>query len=976
MAMADSARQVPVASLVAVGLRYGAVAALDGVTLDLPAGCMVGLIGPDGVGKSSLMALVAGARKIQTGQVAVFGGDLAERRYRTLVQPRIAYMPQGLGRNLYPSLSVAENVDFFGRLFGQGRAERQARIAELLAATGLTPFRNRPAAKLSGGMKQKLGLCCALIHDPDLLILDEPTTGVDPLSRRQFWELIERIRARRPGMSVLVATAYMEEAERFEWLVALDAGRVVGTGTAAELKARTGCATLEEAFIHLLPEEKWRGHRTLEIPPRPDDGRDWAIEAEGLTQRFGDFTAVDDVSFAIGRGEIFGFLGSNGCGKTTTMKMLTGLLPPTAGRARLFGREVDANNLETRRQVGYMSQGFSLYGELTVRQNLELHARLFHLAPARVGSRIAELTERFGLGPYADATAADLPLGIRQRLSLAVAVVHEPKLLILDEPTSGVDPVARDEFWALLVELSRRQGVTIFISTHFMNEAARCDRISLMHAGRVLASDTPAALCAAQGVGSLEAAFIAYLESVQTEKVGADMTASVEAESSLGSLSAGPSRPKEVPVGQGKAARAEGAIRSDNQSNLPVIDERSSPQVSPPAREGLGVGGPRLAVSPAPTFFSLARLLGIAYREALELHRDPIRLAFALIGSMLLMAVLGFGISMDVENLRFAALDRDRSPESRAYIQNIAGSRYFVARPPLADTAEMERRMASGELSVAVELPPHFGRDLRLGRHPEVAIWVDGALPYRGETSRGYVLGMHNQYIVQLVQEATGSAPDLLPTDIALRYLYNQDVRSIYSMVPAVIPLLLIFIPTIIMALGVVREKELGSITNLYVTPVTRLEFLLGKQLPYVAVAMFSYFTLVVQAVLVFGVPVKGSLPALTLGTLLYVIVTTGYGLLISTFTRTQIAALFGAAILTMLPTVQFSGLTTPVSSLESVGYWIGQFFPASYYLIMSRGVFTKALGFADLIDQFVALALFIPVMTGLAVALLPKQER
>jgi ribosome-dependent ATPase len=938
---------LPVAILTAVRLDYGAVAALDGVTLDLPAGRMVGLIGPDGVGKSSLLALVAGARKIQRGSVTVLGGDLANRGFRTRVQPRIAYMPQGLGKNLYPSLSVQENVDFFGRLFGQGRAERQARIAELLAATGLTPFRDRPAAKLSGGMKQKLGLCCALIHDPDLLILDEPTTGVDPLSRRQFWELIERIRARRPGMSVLVATAYMEEAERFDWLVAMDAGSVVGTGTAAELKARTGCATLEEAFIQLLPEEKRRGHREFAIPPRAGDGRDWAIEAAGLTRRFGDFTAVDEVSFAIGRGEIFGFLGSNGCGKTTTMKMLTGLLPPTAGSARLFGQAVDANNVETRRQVGYMSQGFSLYGELTVRQNLELHARLFHLAPERIGPRIAALSERFGLGAYADAPAADLPLGIRQRLSLAVAVVHEPKLLILDEPTSGVDPVARDEFWALLVELSRQQGVTIFISTHFMNEAERCDRISLMHAGRVLASDTPAALRAEKNVDSLEAAFIAYLESVQTEKVGADET-----------------------------ARAEGATRSGEQSALPVLDERSEPQVSPLAREGLGVGGPRLAVPSAPTFFSLKRLLGIAYREALELHRDPIRLAFALIGSMLLMAVLGFGISMDVENLRFAALDRDQSPESRAYIQNIAGSRYFVARPPLADTAELERRMASGELSVAIELPPNFGRDLRLGRHPEVAIWVDGALPYRGETSRGYVLGMHNQYVARLVTEATGTVPDLLPTDIALRYRYNQDVRSIYSMVPAVIPLLLIFIPTIIMALGVVREKELGSITNLYVTPVTRLEFLLGKQLPYVAVAMFSFFTLVVQAVLVFGVPVKGSLLALTLGTLLYVIATTGYGLLISTFTRTQIAALFGAAILTMLPTVQFSGLTTPVSSLESVGYWIGQFFPASYYLTMSRGVFTKALGFADLIDQFVALAAFIPVMTGLAVALLPKQEK
>ena len=902
-----------IARLAAVSLRYGAVTALEDIAIDLPAGRMVGLIGPDGVGKSSLLALVAGARKIQSGKVEVFGGDLASRRFRSQVQPRIAYMPQGLGKNLYPTLSVAENVDAFGRLFGQGRAERASRIDELLGATGLLPFRDRPAAKLSGGMKQKLGLCCALVHDPDLLILDEPTTGVDPLSRRQFWELIDSIRTRRPGMSVLVATAYMEEAERFDWLVAMDADRIVGTGTAAELKAASGSATLEQAFIQLLPEQRRREHQALVIPPRAADGNGWAIDAEGLTQRFGDFTAVNNVSFSIGKGEIFGFLGSNGCGKTTTMKMLTGLLPPSSGCARLFGQVVDARNIETRRQVGYMSQGFSLYGELSVLQNLDLHARLFHLPAERIAPRIRELCQRFGLEPYAEMPAAGLPLGIRQRLSLAVAVVHQPKLLILDEPTSGVDPVARDQFWALLIELSREQGVTIFISTHFMNEAERCDRISLMHAGRVLASDTPAALRQASGADTLEAAFISYLEQAA-----------------------------DTPRTEAVAAPA------------PVVRNNAHAKAPP---------------------FSLSRLLGITYRESLELLRDPIRLAFALIGSVLLMFVLGFGISMDVENLRFAVLDRDQSPESRDYIQNIAGSRYFSQQPALQNNGELERRMASGELSLALEIPPGYGRDLRLGRHPEIAAWVDGALPFRGETARGYMQGLHLQYISDLVTEVTGVRPQLLPTDIASRYRYNQDFRSIYAMVPAVIPMLLIFIPAILMALGVVREKELGSITNLYVTPVTRLEFLLGKQLPYVAVAMFSFLLLLLQAVFVFDVPVKGSMLALSCGTLLYVTVTTGIGLLTSTFVRTQIAALFGTALLTMLPTIQFSGLTTPVGSLEHGAYWIGQVFPASYYLVLSRGIFTKALGFADLLPQFLALLLFIPLLTAAAVARLPKQE-
>ena len=906
-----------VAILSDVSLIYGSVKALDQISLSLPAGGMVGLIGPDGVGKSSLLALLAGARKIQQGQIEVLNADISDHHMRDMLLPRIAYMPQGLGRNLYPTLSVTENVDFFARLFGQHRSERLARIKELLDATGLAPFHDRPAAKLSGGMKQKLGLCCALIHDPDLLILDEPTTGVDPLSRRQFWELIQRIRARHPNMTVLVATAYMEEAENFDWLVAMDAGKVIGTGTSAELKTSTNSQNLEEAFIRLLPIEQQQGHHQLVIPPRETGEQPWAIEAEGLTQRFGEFTAVDNVSFSIGRGEIFGFLGSNGCGKTTTMKMLTGLLPPTEGHARLFGAPVDNKNIATRQQVGYMSQAFSLYGELTVLQNLTLHAQLFHLPEDKISARVTTLLTRFGLEPYLDDPADDLPLGIRQRLSLAVAVVHEPKLLILDEPTSGVDPIARDQFWELLAELSRQQGVTIFISTHFMNEAERCDRISLMHAGRVLASDTPAALKQSKNTDTLEAAFITYLEE---------------------------------------------ASAADNSEAVAQPDKPQTPVTSP--------------YNSHYRAFSLRRLLAYAYREALELKRDTIRLSFALLGSVLLMFVLGNGISMDVENLRFAVLDRDQTPESRAYIQNMAGSRYFQQQAPLHNEQELEQRMRSGELTVALEIPPQFGHNLRVNRQPEIAAWIDGALPYRGETALGYVQGLHRQYLLDLITETTGTTPQLLPTDLALRYRYNQDFRSIYAMVPAVFSLLLVFIPAILMALGVVREKELGSITNLYVTPVTRLEFLLGKQLPYIVVSMASYCCLLLQAIWLFDVPVKGSLFTLTLGALLYVTTTTGVGLVISTFTRTQIAALFGTAILTMLPTVQFSGLTTPVGSLTGMAYGIGQCFPATYFLIISRGVFTKALGFYDLLGPLLALSAFIPVLTLLSFALLPKQER
>ncbi|HEY0275329.1 MAG TPA: ATP-binding cassette domain-containing protein, partial [Paenirhodobacter sp.] len=417
------------AELEGVSHRYGKTVALTDVTLRVPSGCMAGLIGPDGVGKSTLLGLVSGVRKRQSGKVLALGADMGDRAARAAMQPRVAYMPQGLGRNLYPTLSVRENLDFFGRLFGQKSAERDQRIRMLLDATGLAPFPDRPAGKLSGGMKQKLSLCCSLIHDPDLLILDEPTTGVDPLSRRQFWDLIDTIRARMPGMSVIVATAYMDEAERFDWLAAMDGGKVIAEGTPKDLMARTGTATLDDAFIALLPEAERAQHKPVELRPRvPTPDKVPAIEAHDLTMRFGKFTAVDNVSFEIPEGEIFGFLGSNGCGKSTTMKMLTGLLTPTEGTTKLFGQPLARSDMQARLRIGYMSQSFSLYGELSVRQNLDLHAKLYGVPADARAARVTQSLTDYELVPVADHMPEDLPLGIRQRLQLAVATIHDPRI--------------------------------------------------------------------------------------------------------------------------------------------------------------------------------------------------------------------------------------------------------------------------------------------------------------------------------------------------------------------------------------------------------------------------------------------------------------------------------------------------------------------------------------------------------------------
>ncbi|MDE2489978.1 MAG: ABC transporter permease, partial [Elusimicrobia bacterium] len=384
----------------------------------------------------------------------------------------------------------------------------------------------------------------------------------------------------------------------------------------------------------------------------------------------------------------------------------------------------------------------------------------------------------------------------------------------------------------------------------------------------------------------------------------------------------------------------------------------------------------RAAPAPPPAAFSARRLLAYSARETKEILRDPIRCAFSLLGTVLLLVVFGYGITTDVENLSYAVLDRDRTPASRAYAQELAGSRYFVERPPLTDEADVDRRLRAARISLAVEIPPGFGRDLARGLSPEVSARIDGAMPFRAETIRGYVEGLHARYLESLAERRLGERPPGPAADLQPRFRYNQDFKSVFAMVPAVISLLLIFIPAILASLGVVREKELGSIVNAHVTPVTRLEFLLGKQLPYLAVGMVNFAATALLAVLWFGVPVKGSLAGLTLGALLYVGATTGLGLLVSTFTSTQIAALFASAVLTMVPAVQFSGMMQPVSSLEGSAAAIGRVFPTAHFMTLCLGAFTKGLDFRELVPSLLALAPAWPLIVALSAALLGEQER
>ncbi|HEC17644.1 MAG TPA: ABC transporter ATP-binding protein [Sedimenticola sp.] len=549
--------------------------ALEQVDIDIRPTRVTGLIGPDGAGKTTLMRLAAGLLTPDSGSIHALGMDVVQEPLR--VQSSIGYMPQRFG--LYEDLSVQENLDLYADLQGVARADRPARYQQLMHMTGLAPFTRRLAGRLSGGMKQKLGLACALVRPPRLLLLDEPTVGVDPVSRRELWAIVYR-QVEDEGMTVLLSTAYLDEAGRCDEVILMHEGRRLGQGPPADfsepmrgrsfhigapsvgkrrlqaelagvpgiidatiegeqvrvvttgaglparlpdipdLTAAPAEPIFEDAFIAAL-----KGGRAGTAPPAPALGfhgptasaSDRAvIEVHGLQRRFGDFIAVKGVSFQVRRGEIFGLLGANGAGKTTTFRILCGLLPASSGEVRVAGLDLRRARARARGRLGYMAQRFSLYADLTVLQNLRFFASAYDLHRRRSKQRIAWALEAFELEKYANANSGTLPLGYKQRLAMAAALLHEPDILFLDEPTSGVDPLARREFWQRINALAEA-GVTVLVTTHFMDEANYCDRLVIMAEGEVLATGTPADMKARYRSDerpdpTMEDAFIALIE--------------------------------------------------------------------------------------------------------------------------------------------------------------------------------------------------------------------------------------------------------------------------------------------------------------------------------------------------------------------------------------------------------------------------------------------------------------------------------
>jgi ABC-2 type transport system ATP-binding protein len=550
------------------------VQALDGVSLEVEQGMLAALVGPDGAGKTTLIRLATGLMTADDGKLKVLGIDVAADPQQ--VQDRIGYMPQKFG--LYEDLSVQENLELYADLHGVTAAERSKRYPRLMEMTALGPFTSRLAGRLSGGMKQKLGLACTLVRSPELLLLDEPTVGVDPLSRRELWEIILQL-VKEQGLTVLISTSYLDEAERCDHVVVLHQGKVLAQGEPEDVgrladgrayvatppqgqKASTFQARLldrpgvldavpeggrvrvvkdadadglllemalepvrsrfEDGLMVLLRQTRRQGDglpvsSSISVSPNlPVSLSAPKVQVRDLVRRFGSFVAVDHINFDVQRGEIFGLLGPNGAGKTTTFRMLCGLLPATGGTLRVAGVDLRRARASARQWIGYVAQKFSLYGQLSVTENLEFFASAYNLRGARKRDRIEWALKSFALAPLAGLPSGNLPGGFKQRLAMAAALLHEPEILFLDEPTSGADPLARREFWRRITALSE-QGVTAVVTTHFMEEAEYCDRIAIMDAGRILAQGAPAeirgrALTEEKKEATMEDAFIAIVE--------------------------------------------------------------------------------------------------------------------------------------------------------------------------------------------------------------------------------------------------------------------------------------------------------------------------------------------------------------------------------------------------------------------------------------------------------------------------------
>ncbi len=963
----------PAILLEGVGKRFTAggrtVGALDGIGARVERGSITGLIGPDGAGKTTLMRLIAGLLRLDRGRIAVLGLDVGTKPLE--VQAVIGYMPQHFG--LYEDLTVAENLDLYADLQGIVVADRPARYVELLHMTGLGPFTGRLAGRLSGGMKQKLGLACTLVRAPRLLLLDEPTVGVDPVSRRELWAIVETL-VQREGATVLLSTAYLDEAERCGAVLLMHEGRLIGQGAPGEftskmagrsfsvavagigkrrlqerLVATPGVldAVIQGAHVRVVSETAvpptatalGPGFESAEIaatPPRFEDSfvallkarngspaarpadpargsalsstlpAENVIVVEHLSRRFGSFYAVDDVSFAVHKGEVFGLLGANGAGKSTTFRMLCGLLPASAGTLRVAGFDLRRAAATARGRIGYMAQKFSLYGDLSVRENLRFFSSAYGLYGARQRARIAWALEEFELGSFALAASKALPLGYQQRLALACALMHEPDILFLDEPTSGVDPLARREFWRRINGLAER-GVTILVTTHFMEEAEYCDHLVIMAHGRILAEGTSESIKAHYRSAkcpepTMEDAFVALIE----ENAGADR-------------------------------------RMNEVTELPHVT------ITPGQHRGTG---------------AIGRLRGLLRKEFLQIGRDPSSIAIAFLLPVVLLLIFGYGVSLDARNVPVALVIEQPSTDTASFTARFAQSPYFRPRY-FATIQQADRAMDAREVQGIVWLRADFARRLQQGTAAPIGVIVNGVDANDARIIEGYVQQIWADWIATRALDR--GVPPPLPVSVEPRVWFNPAVSSRDYLVPGLIAIIMTLTGALLTAMVIAREWERGTMEALMVTRVSIREILLAKLVPYFVLGMGGMAASVAMAVWLFGVPLRGSPAVLAAAAALFLLAALGMGLLISSVARSQFVAGEIAIIAAFLPAFILSGFLFDIGSMPEAIQVITRLIAARYFVAVLQTLFLAGNVWSVILPNLASLAVMAAVFLGAA---------
>lgn len=959
--------------------------AIDHVNTRIASGCVTGLVGPDGSGKTTLIRLFAGLLLPTEGKLTVCGSDPVTQISE--IRRRVSYMPQRFG--LYEDLSVEQNLTLYADLRNVVGEEREQVFDRLLTFTDLKRFTDRLAGALSGGMKQKLGLACALIRTPELLLLDEPSVGVDPISRRELWKMVYELVDQ--GIGVVWSTSYLDEAERCREVILLSEGKplysgdpkeltnrvagrgflVSGTGKGGRklltralrrpdvldgviqgasvrlvmrrdakaptdkdldspgLEIKPATPRFEDAFVDLLggaPKEQSALFESSEVNHTTDDKA--IVVAENLTKRFGDFIAANDISFQIGRGEIFGLLGPNGAGKSTTFKMMCGLLRPTSGKAYVAGLDLYAAAGAARGRVGYMAQKFSLYGDLSVRQNLSFFAGVYGLSGEKRDQAMERVISAFHLDPYLDSNSSELPLGFKQRLALACAIMHEPHVLFLDEPTSGVDPLTRREFWSHINAMVEK-GVTIMVTTHFLDEAEYCDRIGLVYRGRVIAEGTPDDLKDRvrndeRPEPTLEDAFIELVEDFD---------------------------------------RSEGRATNSDDDATKVTLKRSHESKE---------DGDRFA-----TGSRFRRIAALIRKESQQILRDPSSFLIAGILPLVLLFVYGFGVSLDLKQVPVALVIEQPSPEAQSFLSSFQNSRYFqvhVAR----HRAEVQEQLVSGKLNGVIVLRADFSERIGRGETAPIQVLVDGSDPNTAGLVAGYVQMLWANWVQQEAAEMSSlvdrprSVP-LITTEP--RVWFNPELNSNYALLPGAVAIILTLVGTLLPSLVVAREWERGTMEALLTTPVAPLDLLIGKIVPYYLLGLVAMSISVGVTVFGYGVPFAGSVFALFLISSAYLAVTLALGLLISTLAKNQFAAGQGALIAGFLPAFLLSGYIFEIDSMPLPLRILTCVLPPRYYVFSLQTLFlagdvVSVLVPSGLILSFMALVLFIRLLLATRVRL------